>query len=515
MIVGLGPVSPPPPRRPRRLDPKPHFLPDVSAQLDGVAGCPALQVPEGHLARKVRDIVADLDVSSLDAKYSSLGRRGHAPRAVLAVWIYASLIGVHHATKVASATQTDAAFRLLSGGHAISAATLGRFRRGSLAFFQAALQQTVEWAIARGHLDPSALAVDSVRLRSAASTKSARTAERSARRIRELEAQDELLLDDAARKRRDKKLEDHRAALAACTESDRTNIVTTCPSAGLLKFPDGASGAGHRVTVSATGTKTRLVIALLVGYAGQDYGLLGPIVEATRAVLERAGVSPEVRLQIAGDAGYFCEEDLLFAQQNRARFDILIKEGSYAIKNNKKASKYFGREAFALAGDTVICPAGRAMQGPTKGREGRVVWLGQGCEGCELRERCTPSKQRSFEVSPTLEVVREAMRARMARADATPRYNRRIATIEPVFSGLESAMGFRRLSTRHAAGVEAEITLKLLAYNLGRLMALVGGEGVGPGLRLWAFVRVPGELLGASPTLGDTTLVPRVYLDAA
>ena len=116
--------------------------------------------------------------------------------------------------------------------------------------------------------------------------------------------------------------------------------------------------------------------------------------------------------------------------------------------------------------------------------------------------------------SPTLE-VREAMRARMARADATPRYNRRIATIEPVFSGLESAMGFRRLSTRHAAGVEAEITLKLLAYNLGRLMALVGGAGVGPGLRLWAFVRVPGELLGASPTLGDTTLVPRVYLDAA
>lgn len=515
MTFGLGPVSPPPPRRQRRLDPKPHFLPDVSAQLDGIHGCPALQVPEGHLAHKVRDIVADLDVSALDAKYSSLGRRGHAPRAVLAVWIYASLIGMHHATKVAAATQTDAAFRLLSGGHAISPATLGRFRRGSLAFFQAALQQTVEWAAARGLLDPSAIAVDSVRLRSAASTKSARTAERSARRIQELEAQDESGLNDAAKRRRAEKLEDHRAALAACTESDRPSIVTTCPSAGLLKFPDGASGAGHRVTVSATGTKERLVIALLVGYAGHDYGLLGPIVEATQAVLERAGVSPEARLQIAGDAGYFCEEDLLFAQQSRARFDILIKEGSCATKNKKKAPKYFGREAFTLTGDTVICPAGRAMQGPTKGREGRVVWLGQGCEGCELRERCTPSKQRSFEVSRTLEVVREAMRARMAAADATPRYNQRIATIEPVFSGLESAMGFRRLSTRHSAGVEAEITLKLLAYNLGRLIALAGGEGGGPGLRLWALVRVSGERQGASPMLVGTPFVLRDYLDAA
>lgn len=155
---GLGPVSRPPPRKQRRLDPQPHFLPDVSAQLDGVHGCPELQVPEGHLARKVRDIVAELDVSALDAKYSSLGRRGHAPRAVLAVWIYASLIGIDHATKVAAATETDAAFRLLSGGRAISAATLGRFRRGSLAFFLAALQQTVELAVARGLIDPRAIA---------------------------------------------------------------------------------------------------------------------------------------------------------------------------------------------------------------------------------------------------------------------------------------------------------------------------------------------------------------------
>ena len=38
MTYGLGPVSPPPPRKPRRLDPRPHFLPDVSAQLDGVSG---------------------------------------------------------------------------------------------------------------------------------------------------------------------------------------------------------------------------------------------------------------------------------------------------------------------------------------------------------------------------------------------------------------------------------------------------------------------------------------------
>lgn len=174
MTYGLGPVSRPPRRKQRRLDPNPHFLPDVSAQLP---------VAEDHLARKVRDIVAGFDVSALDANYSSLGRRGHAPRAVLAVWIYASLIGIHHATKVANATKTDAAFRLLAGGHTISAATLGRFRRGSHAFFQAALQRTVELAVARGLVDPSTLAADRARLPAAAPASSTRTPKHSSRRF--------------------------------------------------------------------------------------------------------------------------------------------------------------------------------------------------------------------------------------------------------------------------------------------------------------------------------------------
>ena len=96
----------------------------------------------------------------------------------MAVWVYARLTGVHHATKVAAATKTDAAFRLLSGGREISDATLKRFRRQSLA----ALQQTVDIAVARGLVDPSPIAVDSVPLRSAASTQSVRAAVEVGRR---------------------------------------------------------------------------------------------------------------------------------------------------------------------------------------------------------------------------------------------------------------------------------------------------------------------------------------------
>jgi hypothetical protein len=64
------------------------------------------------------------------------------------------------------------------------------------------------------------------------------------------------------------------------------------------------------------------------------------------------------------------------------------------------------------------------------------------------------------------------MRERMAMPGAKERYNRRIATVEPVFSYIEDAMGFRRASSRKTETVKSEILLKVLAYNLLRLRAV-------------------------------------------
>ncbi len=138
-------------RRSRRRDPVARFKPEKAAQLDAVAGCPELQVPAGHLARDVWQWVERLDTSQVEVGYSSLGRHGYHPKRVLAVWVYASLIGLHYATEVARAMRTDAAFRLLSGGHAYSEGVLKRFRQHQGALLQDALEQTVRLVL-RGEL---------------------------------------------------------------------------------------------------------------------------------------------------------------------------------------------------------------------------------------------------------------------------------------------------------------------------------------------------------------------------
>jgi transposase len=456
-------------RRRTRRDPKPRFKPDSTHQLDAINGCPAVAVPPDHLAWRVQAEVARLDVSTLEASYSSLGRHGYHPRNVLAVWLYASLIGMRHSTKVGLACKTDAAFRLLSGGHAISSGVLRRFRRENGAFFAQAIGQTVAMAHERGLLHTDELAVDSMRLRAHASTKAVRTLARSKKRLAELASVDVATLDDDARKKHEAKLAKHRDAVEECEKRGRTSIVTTNESAALMKFPSGAALPGHRITITAAGVTQRIVIGVLVDAATTDYGKLGPALLQAREVLLGAGVAKDVRLQAAADAGYIAGDDYAFAADNREWVDVLIPvvEG----KSPQEKRGYWGRERFVINGDEATCPAGKRMLGPRAESDDRIKWLGVGCDACPLKSQCTEGKVRTLSIHRQTELAMPAMRERWQQPGARERYNERIATVEPVFANLEETMGFRRASSRHDTSIVAEVLLNVLAHNLSRLAA--------------------------------------------
>jgi transposase len=455
-------------RRRTRRDPKPRFKPDVTGQLDMVLGCPAFQVPEDHLARAVRRIVARFDLSKVEAKYSSLGRRGYAPANLLAIWVYASLVGIHHATKVARALKTDAALRLLSGGYSVSRSVLNDFRQQQGTLFAELIEQTVAMAQSEGLLHLDDLAADSMRLRAHASTKAVRTLSRSKKRLEELASVDESALSNEQRAKHRAQLQKHTSTVVECEKRKRPNILTTNPSAALMKFPDGAGLPGHRVSTMAAGMRARLIVGVLVTPDTNDYGMLESVVGETRRLLGRIGVADDAKLQVAADAGYCAQADLAFAERVRDRTDILV-DGTHEPTS---AGRFFGRDRFVIHPDrSASCPAGRRMNGPIRHSEGRMQWTGVGCTDCSLRARCTEGKYRSFTANPELDRLRAAMRARMSAADGKARYNRRIATVEPVFSNIESTMGYRRASSRWEATVIAEVMLKVLAHNVSRLLA--------------------------------------------
>jgi hypothetical protein len=471
-----GATAPVPARRTRRRGPTPHFKPDTSRQMNAIRGTPSLQVPKDHLAWKIQGAVEQLDTGPLEEPYSSLGRHGFHPKRVLAVWVYASAIGMHHASKVAMALKTDAAFLLLSGGHPISAETLRRFRRTFAAAGPALMHQVLVRAVEQKLVAADDLALDSVRLEADASMDQVRRVEHSAKRLVELGNVDLAKLDETQQARHQAQVKKHEDALATCRAQGRTSVVLTCASAGLLKFPYGASKPGHRVSAVVSGASSRFVVALLIDAASCDYGKVEPVMEAARKALIAAGVGEGTRLQVAADAGYFSANDLAWAAKSREHVDVLIKEPPprRAQKEGHPGTlKHLGREDFKvdLEALTAICPAGTPMKGPYKDGEDTTFWRGDGCKTCPLKQDCTPGERRKLTVRPEYEKNLAEMRERMALPGARDRYNRRMATVEPAFGYIEDVMAFRRLSSRKTESVQGEIHLKVFVYNLLRLLS--------------------------------------------
>ncbi|HET9451073.1 MAG TPA: transposase [Aggregicoccus sp.] len=459
-------------RRRKARDPKPRFRPDRTAQLDAVLGCLEMQVPAGHLARRVREWAAPLDVRQVEAGYSSLGCHGYAPRRTLEVWLYASQVGLHHSTSLARAMKTDAALRWLAGGHSMSEGHLRKFRRENALLFAAGLQRTVQLAAEGGFLKGEELAVDGMRLRAEASPTQVRTLERSQKRLAELARVPVQQLDEEAKRAHEEKRQKHEAAVALCQAQQRPNVVLTNAGAGLMKFPDGAAGPGHRLTACVAGVRERLVVGVLLDAAASDAGHLGPVLEATRQALLQAGVPLAAPLQAAADAGYFGQEDLDWAHANRPWVDVLVAPSLPRARRAADGTRLFGPEAFPIdEKQQATCPAGRPMHGPVQEGPTTLRWRGVGCATCPLKPRCTRGQQRSLKLDTRAQAARARMLGRMAQPDARARYNQRIATVEPVFSSLQDAMGFRRVSSRKPEAAHAEVLLKLLAYNLSRLAA--------------------------------------------
>ena len=482
-----------------------RFLDDKTDQLDPLLGCPASMVPADHLARRILTMVFKLDLSSLEEQYSSLGRRGMHPGRRLAIWVYASLTGVHEASQMERLAKTDAAYRFLSGGHNISATRMRTFRRENLAFFQSAIEQTVQLAAAADLVDAKDLSVDSMRLRADASTKSIRTLSRSKERLDELAKVKVRSLGRAGRDAHEAKVHKHEQAVERCHREGRTSHSVTNPLAGLMKFPSGAALPGHRVTVVAAGIRFRFVVAVVIGSTPTDANLLPEAALAAQATLKAAGVDGQ--LQIAADAGYLGQQDIRFAIERRDEVDVLVNDPPQPRRGkSKQRGGFFSKSEFDFRADgSVHCPAGKPMTGPFKSGVDKVRWRGVDCVWCKLKPQCTRVEARSIVVETETDRMHSELRQRMAEPGAQERYRRRIATVEPVFSYIEDTMRYQRASSRFSETVRAEILLKILAYNLYRLffcpsdqVALVEGHFDGKAIHTTSV-----RLMGAADLLAD------------
>jgi len=467
----------------------PRFHSDHSYDRNAVRGCPAEAVPADHVARVVRDYLRSVDFSVQELAHSALGRKPVHPRFKAGALLYGSLVGLHHASEVARATETDLAMRLVSGGNALSAETLKLYRRENADFFKSLLARTVKDAAVLGLVNAQDLATDGVRLRADASLKSMRTLSRSQRRLEELQQVDTSGMSEAAKAKHDAKVAKHQAAVARCEQEGRTSHSITDPAAALMKFPNGAALPGHRITATTAGVEERIVIDVIIDNAPVDFGHLEQACESAREALLAAGFEAKEgapAMQVAADPGYLSEADLRYADENRNRVDVVIHQPAAPERKNENGEAKFDRSRFEIRPDgTAVCPAGTPMEGPKKLDQHRRAWKGVGCATCPMQAKCTSAQRRTLTQDQETDRLHGSMAARMAQEGAAARYNRRMCTVEPVFSYTEDVMRFVRSSSRLQATVRSEIYMNFAAYNIVRLAKLKKGRILRVYVTLW------------------------------
>jgi hypothetical protein len=234
-----------------------------------------------------------------------------------------------------------------------------------------------------------------------------------------------------------------------------------------MKNRDGGI-VGYNVQ-TAVDAKHHLIVAHEVVTAGIDRDQLTPMAEQARAA---TGIDD---LTVVADRGYYKSEQIRQCEQSGIT-PILPK----SMTSNSRADGRFDKQDFIYiaADDEYCCPAGqRAIKRFTTIENGLTLnkYWSSACPRCPLKARCTTGDYRRI-ARWEHEAVLEAMQRRLDRQPEMMRVRRQ--TVEHPFGTIKHWMGWTHFLMKTLPRVRTEMSLHVLAYNLKRVMRILGMGGI-------------------------------------
>ena len=174
---------------------------------------------------------------------------------------------------------------------------------------------------------------------------------------------------------------------------------------------------------------------------------------------------------LVADRGYFDGEEIRACEE-----DGITTFVPKPLTSGSKAEGRFGKQDFVSIAhdDEYRCPAGqRLIKRFTTVEAGMTldVYWSSACPHCPMKAQCTTGKERRVRRWEH-EAVLDAMQARL---DADPEKMRvRRQTAEHPFGTIKLWMGWTHFLTKTLGGVSTEMSLHVLAYNIKRVIKMLG-----------------------------------------
>ena len=439
---------------------------------------------------RVIDVFADgLDLAELGfdgVAPETTGRPAYHPSVLLKLYIYGYLNRVQSSRRLEREALRNVEVMWLTGRLAPDHKTIADFRKDNGGAIRQVCARFIELCRAMGLLTEASVAIDGSKFkavnnrdknftRAKMDRRMAQIEESVARYLQQLDTADRQepsealqtktsrLKDKIAKlKQQMQHLKELRVQMLAA--ADQQISLTDPDSRSMATSGRGSGVVGYNVQV-AVETKHHLIIAHEVINEGSDRAQLSPMAKAAKAVLAVE------KLDAVADRGYFSGEEIL-ACDNAGVMVTLPKP----MTSGMMARGRFGKQDFRYVADedVYICPAGETLPYRYTNEEDGLIlrryWT-NACQSCPIKKNCTSGKERRI-IRWEHEHVLEAVQRRL---DEHPeKMRQRRETVEHPFGTIKARMGATHFLMKTLPRVASEMALHVLAYNMTRVMSIIG-----------------------------------------
>jgi transposase len=456
-------------------------------------------VVETNPVRVVDVFVDELDLGKLGfdgVDPAATGRPAYHPAVLLKIYLYGYLNRIQSSRRLESEAQRNVELMWLTGRLMPDFKTIANFRKDNGKAIRGVCRQFVVLCRQLGLLSADVVAIDGSKFKAVNNRDRNFTSAKLKRRMQEIEASiDRYLaaLDTADRQEssvaqvKTERLQDKIAALKTRMQELKAievqlnatpdkQISLTDPDARSMKTRGtGIVGYNAQIAVDA---KHHLIVAHEVTNDGIDRSQLSSMAKQARSAMGGE------ELTAVADRGYFKGEEILACEQ--AGITVIVPK---PLTSGSKAEGRFGKQDFVYLADDdeYRCPAGQRLT-----RHFAVVEHGMtlhaywssACQGCAMRAQCTTSAEPRRIKRWEHEAVLDAMQARLDNAPEMMRIRRQ--TVEHPFGTIKSWMGATHFLTKTLPRVSTEMSLHVLAYNMKRVIKLLGIGGLIDAIRAYA-----------------------------
>lgn len=436
-----------------------------------------------HPVRFIDAYVDALDLKQLGFTHTQLATTGRPPyraQELLKLYVYGYLHGLRSSRGLQREARRNVELMWLLGKLQPDFKTIANFRKDNTKALQAACAEFIALCKRMEVFGGQLIAIDgskfdavnhSSRSYSREGLEQALTAinEQLAEWLQELDQADreEPASDDKESMRQKiAALQAQKQQLETLGEGEQPGGSLTDPDARLMRTGHGGRDVCYNVQI-AVDSKHKLIVAHQVSNEHTDLHQLLPMTLRAKAAL---GVDT---IEVVADKGYYNEQQIVACEKQGVSCYV-----PQAKANGGQTTGIYPKEAFSYDrySDSYLCPAGQRLtykSTVTKSDKETRIYETSACSACPLRARCTSAKRGNrrmyrWKYAPIIEAVK-------ARLEASPhKMAQRAQLVEHPFGTLKRAMAHGYFLTKSLEKVSAEMGLSVLAYNLKRMLNIVG-----------------------------------------